>query len=180
MKILKNELKSELNIRTEKNFPKDGIEFIDIMPLIIQKETFNEIIEKFAQEIKDKQVDYIVGPEARGLIIGAAVANKLEIGFIPVRKAGKLPPTTVETKFEYEKEYGKDILELPKLINNESYKDKNFYIIDDIYATGNTARAIKEAVESLGGNIVGTGVVINIKELNDDNVFSIIDINEEQ
>ena len=110
MKILKNELKSELNIRTEKNFPKEGIEFIDIMPLIIQKETFNEIIEKFALEIQEKKVDYIVGPEARGLIIGAAVANKLEIGFIPVRKAGKLPPTTVETKFEYEKEYGKDIL----------------------------------------------------------------------
>ena len=62
-----------------------------------------------------------------------------------------MPPTTVEKSFEYEKEYGKDILELPKLINNESYKDKNFYIVDDIYATGNTARAIKETVENLGG-----------------------------
>ena len=74
MKILKNELKSELNIRTEKDFPKKGIEFIDIMPLIIQKETFSEIIEKFAQEIQNKKVDYIVGPEARGLIIGAAIS----------------------------------------------------------------------------------------------------------
>ena len=78
-----------------------------------------------------------------------------------------------------EKEYGKDILELPKLVNNESYKNKNFYIIDDIYATGNTARAIKEAVDKLGGNILGTGVVINIKELNNDKMFSLIDINEE-
>ena len=117
MKILKNELKSELNIRTEKDFPKKGIEFIDIMPLIIQKETFNEIIEKFAKEIKCKEVDYIVGPEARGLILGAAIANELKVGFIPVRKAGKLPPTTVEKQFEYEKEYGKDKLELPKLVN---------------------------------------------------------------
>lgn len=179
MKILKNELKSELNIRTEKNFPKEGIEFIDIMPLIIQKETFGEIIEKFAQEIQDKNVDYIVGPEARGLIIGAAVANKLGIGFIPVRKAGKLPPTTVETKFEYEKEYGKDELELPKLVNEE-YKGKNFYIVDDIYATGNTMKAIKQAIEKAGGIIKGEGVIMNIKELNNNSdIYSLLDINEE-
>ena len=90
-----------------------------------------------------------------------------------------MPPTTVEASFEYEKEYGKDMLELPKLIDNESYKNKNFYIIDDIYATGNTARAIKEEVKKIGGNVLGTGVVINIKELNNDDVFSLIDINEE-
>ena len=95
MKILRNELKNELNIRTEKNFPKESIEFIDIMPLIIQKDTFKEIINKFVEEISDKKIDYIVGPEARGLILGSAVANKLEVGFIPVRKAGKLPPSTV-------------------------------------------------------------------------------------
>lgn len=82
-------------------------------------------------------------------------------------------------KWKYEKEYGKDTLELPKLIKGESYKNKKFYIIDDIYATGNTARAIKETVECLGGKIIGTGVVINIKELNNDEVFSLIDINEE-
>ena len=179
MKILKNELKSELNIRTEKNFPKEGIEFIDIMPLIIQKETFNEIIEKFAQEIQCKNVDYIVGPEARGLIIGATVANKLGIGFIPVRKAGKLPPSTVEMKFEYEKEYGKDVLELPKLVNEE-YKGKSFYIVDDIYATGNTMKAIKQAIEDAGGIIKGEGVIMNIKELNNDlHIYSLLDINEE-
>ena len=149
------------------------------MPLIIQKETFSEIIEKFAQEIQLKNVDYIVSPEARGLIIGAAVANKLEIGFIPVRKAGKLPPTTVETKFEYEKEYGKDELELPKLVNEE-YRGKSFYIIDDIYATGNTMKAIKQAIENAGGIIKGEGVIMNIKELNKAlHIYSLLDINEE-
>ena len=179
MKILKNELKSELNIRTEKDFPKEGIEFIDIMPLIIQKETFSEIKEKFANEIQGKNVDYIVGPEARGLIIGAAVSNKLGLGFIPVRKAGKLPPTTVEMKFEYEKEYGKDILELPKLVNEE-YRGKSFYIVDDIYATGNTIKAIKQAIENAGGIIKGEGVIMNIKELNNDtDIYSLLDINEE-
>ena len=179
MKILKNILKSELNIRTEKNFPVEGIEFIDINPLIMQKETFDEITNLFIEKIRNKKVDYIISPEARGFLFGCPVANKLNVGFIPVRKKGKLAPTTVEAQLEYEKEYGKDILELPKLVNNQSYKNKNFYIIDDIYATGNTARAIKEAVENLGGNIVGTGVVINIKELNKDDVFSMIDINEE-
>ncbi len=179
MKILKNELKTELNIRTEKDFPQKGIEFIDIMPLIIQKETFNEIIEKFVTEIKEKKIDYIVGPEARGLILGAAIAKELNIGFIPIRKAGKLPPTTVEKQFEYEKEYGKDKLELPKLVNEE-YKGKRIYIVDDIYATGNTMKAIKQTIEEIEGIVAGEGVIINIVELNNDkNIFSLIDINEE-
>lgn len=179
MKILKNELRSKLNIRTEKNFPIEGIEFIDINPLLIDKEIYNEITERFVIEIQDKNVDYIISPEARGFLFGCPVASKLNVGFIPVRKKEKIPPTTVETSFEYEKEYGKDILELPKLINNESYKNKSFYIIDDIYATGNTAKGIKETVEGLGGNILGIGIVINIKELNNDDIFSLIDINEE-
>ena len=179
MKILKNNLGSKLNIRTELDFPIEGIEFIDINPMLIDKDVYNEVIEKFIEEVQDKNIDYIISPEARGFLFGCPVASKLNIGFIPVRKKGKLPPTTVEVGFEYEKEYGKDILEIPKLINNESYKDKNFYIIDDIYATGNTARAIKETVQELGGNVLGTAVVINIKELNNDKVFSIIDVNEE-
>lgn len=179
MKILRNELKNELNIRTENNFPKKGIEFIDIMPLIIQKETFKEIIDKFTEEIKSKNVDYIVGPEARGLIIGAAIADRLNLGFIPVRKDGKLPPSTVEKKFEYEKEYGKDMLVLPKLVDEE-YSNKNYYLVDDIYATGNTMTAIEEAIRQLGGNVVGKGVIMNIVELNNDkDVYSLIDVNEE-
>ena len=178
MKILRNELKNELHIRTQKNFPQEGVEFIDIMPLIIQKDTFKEIVDKFVKEIKDKKVEYIVGAEARGFIIGAAVASKLDIGFVPVRKAGKLPPTTVEKQFSYEKEYGKDEMELPKLVGEE-YTGKRTYIIDDIYATGNTMKAMKQAIEEVGGIVVGQGVIMNIKELNDANdVFTLIDINE--
>ena len=97
---------------------------------------------------------------------------------IPVRKKGKMPPTTVAKEFQYEKEYGKDSLELPKLIN-ENYQGKNFYILDDIYATGNTAQAIKGAIEEMNGNVLGIGTVLNIVELNKDNVFSLIDVNEE-
>ncbi len=179
MKILRNELKNELHIRTQKDFPQEGVEFIDIMPLIIQKETFKEIVDKFVEEIKDKKVEYIVGAEARGFMIGAAVASKLNIGFIPVRKAGKLPPTTVEKQFSYVKEYGKDKMELPKLVGEE-YTGKNIYIIDDIYATGNTMKAMKQAIEEVGGIVVGQGVIMNIKELNDaKDVYSLIDVNEE-
>ena len=179
MKVLKNNLKSELNIRTELNFPIEGIEFIDINPILIDKKVYNEVIEKFIKEIKDKNIDYIISPEARGFLFGCPVASKLNIGFIPVRKTGKMPPTTVVCSFEYEKEYGKDILELPKLVNDE-YKNKKFYIIDDIYATGNTNNSIKEAISKLGGNIIGEAVIMNIKELNDNKeVFSLIDINED-
>lgn len=179
MKIIKNDLKCNLNIRTEKNFPIDGIEFIDITPLIIQKETLEEIINKFEEKLKNKNIDYIVAPEARGFLFGVAVADRLKIGCIPVRKKGKLPPTTVECVFEYEKEYGKDELELPKLVNT-AYLNKNFYIIDDIYATGNTMNSISDAIKNLGGNVVGKGVVMNIIGLNNDNdVFSLLDVEEE-
>ena len=134
MKILKNDLNCNLNIRTEMNYPSKGVEFIDITPLIIQKNILKKITNAFQKELKDKEIDYILAPEARGFLFGACVANKLGIGLIPIRKKGKLPPTTVEKTFDYVKEYGKDTLELPKLVKEE-YKGKNFYIIDDIYAT---------------------------------------------
>ena len=177
MKVLRNVLKNKLKLRTEKDFPIKGIEFIDINPLMLDKDLFNEITNCFVKELKDKKIDYVLCPEARGFIFGTSVAHVIKAGIIPVRKKGKLPPSTVATTIEYEKEYGKDYLELPKLYEDD-YDGKNFYIIDDIYATGNTARAIKNSVESLGGNVVGIGAVINIKELNNDEVFSLIDINE--
>lgn len=178
MKVLNNKLKNELNIRTEKNYPIEGVEFIDIMPLIIDKNSLKEIIDLFTNEIKNKNVDYIIAPEARGFLLGVAIADRLNIGCIPVRKKGKLPPTTVETEIKYKKEYGEDILELPKLVNT-TYQNKNFYIVDDIYATGNTIEKIKEKIQALGGNVLGEGVILNIVELNNNkDIFSIIDVNE--
>ena len=179
MKILKNNLKSELNLRTEKDFPVKGVEFIDINPLILQKDVLKEITNLFVKELKGKKIDYIVAPEARGFLFGSIIANELNVGLIPVRKKGKLAPSTIECQFDYVKEYGKDTLELPKLVN-DNYNGKKFYLIDDIYATGNTMRVIKEAIEKLGGKVIGEGVVLNITELNDnDKLFSLIDINEE-
>ena len=178
MKILKNDLSEELNLRTEMDFPVKGIEFIDITPLIIQKNVFSEITDKFYEELKDKKIDYLVLPEARGFLFGTSVADRLNVGIIPVRKKGKLSPKYVETRFDYVKEYGVDSLELPTLVN-ENYEGKNFYIIDDIYATGNTINAIAEAIKKLGGNVVGAGCVINIPALNNDkDLFSLVDIEE--
>ena len=178
MKVLNSKLKNELNIRTEKNYPIEGVEFIDIMPLIIDKNSLKEIIDLFTNEIKNKNVDYIIAPEARGFLLGVAIADRLNIGCIPVRKKGKLPPSTVETEIRYKKEYGEDILELPKLVNT-TYQNKNFYIVDDIYATGNTIEKIKEKIQALGGKVLGEGVILNIVELNNNkDIFSIIDVNE--
>lgn len=178
MKVLNSKLKNELNIRTEKNYPIEGVEFIDIMPLIIDKNSLKEIIDLFTNEIKNKNVDYIIAPETRGFLLGVAIADRLNIGCIPVRKKGKLPPSTVETEIKYKKEYGEDILELPKLVNT-TYQNKNFYIVDDIYATGNTIEKIKEKIQALGGNVLGEGVILNIVELNNNkDIFSIIDVNE--
>ena len=179
MKILKNNLSNNLNIRTEKDFPKAGIEFIDINPLIMDNKLLNEITDKFYNELKDKNIDYIVAPESRGFLFAPSVCDRLKVGLIPVRKKGKLPPSTVESSFSYEKEYGKDILELPKLIDSK-YEGKNFYIIDDIFATGNTVNSIKEVILSLGGNVIGIGVILNIVKLNNEKeLFSLIDVEEE-
>lgn len=180
MKILNSKIKEELPIRTQKDYPIPGIEFIDIMPLMMQAEVYQKITDLFVEEVtKQRKVDYIVVPEARGFLFGCPVANELGLGCIPVRKKGKLPPDTIESEFEYEKEYGKDKLCLPKLVG-ESYQEKHFYIIDDIYATGNTMQAIKTEIERLGGIVVGTGVVMNIVELNHaTDVFSILEVNEE-
>ena len=167
-------------IVTIPDFPKKGIMFRDITTLLENGEAFaytTEEIAKFAQEIG---ATVIVGPEARGFLFGAPVAYKLGVGLVPVRKKGKLPPTVVDYSFEYEKEYGRDNLELPKLSKGDDYAGKRVYLIDDIYATGNTMSSIKLALTEAGAIVVGEGVVMNIKELNNnEKLFSLLDVNEE-
>ena len=110
-------------------------------------------------------IKYIMNPDKTGgLWVGS--------------NSGVTPDEIYDCMMNTKKEYGKDVLELPKLVNEE-YKEKRFYIIDDIYATGNTMKSIKHAIEDLGGIVVGQGVIMNIVELNDDNnIFSLLDINE--
>ena len=111
-------------------------------------------------------VDYIIAPESRGYIFGPTIANKLGKGFVPIRKHGKLPEDLVIC-VEYQKEYGPDILCLPK---NTNYTNKNFYFVDDIMATGGTLNASKKLIEKCGGNYVGGLVYINISFLNNEKI----------
>lgn len=147
------------------DFPVKGVKFIDISPKLADKEDFSDIINKMSVTVP-KNTDYIIAPESRGYIFGTAVADKLHIGFVPIRKPGKLPDDLV-LSVDYYKEYGKDSLCLPK---NDNYKNKNFYFIDDVLATGGTLQASKKLIEKCGGNFVGSGVYINIKALNKENV----------
>lgn len=155
-------------LRTIENFPKEGVTFIDISPKLADKDDYKEIIDKMCNFIPEG-TDYVVGPESRGYIFAAPVAIKLGIGFIPVRKKGKLPDDLVYSA-EYEKEYGVDVICLPK---NDNYEGKNFYVMDDVLATGGTLQACKDLIKQAGGNYVGAGFYINIKDLNNEKVDSV-------
>ena len=152
-------------LRIIENFPKEGVTFIDISPKLADKDNFGEIIDKMCSFIPEN-TDYIIGPESRGYIFAAPVAIKLKKGFIPVRKKGKLPEDLVYSA-SYEKEYGLDTICLP---TNENNKGKNFYIIDDVLATGGTLKACKDLIKQCGGNFVGAGFYINLVSLNNEKV----------
>lgn len=151
-------------LRFIEDFPVKGVRFIDISPKLADQKDFSNIINEMSSKVP-ANTDYIIAPESRGYIFGTAVANKLNIGFVPIRKPGKLPDDLV-LSVDYYKEYGKDSLCLPK---NSNYTGKNFYFIDDVLATGGTLEASKELINKCGGNFVGAGVYINIKALNNTN-----------
>lgn len=153
------------DLRTIKDFPKKGVTFVDISPKLADKNDFKEIIDKMC-EMVPVGTDYIIGPESRGYIFAAPVAFKLGIGFVPIRKKGKLPDSIV-FEAEYEKEYGTDIICIPK---NDEYAGKNFFVMDDVLATGGTFKACKELINKVNGNYVGAGFYINIKALNNEDV----------
>jgi adenine phosphoribosyltransferase len=153
------DLKSK--IRDIPDFPKRGIVFKDIMPLLADAEALHETVEKLAEFAEPRKPDLIVGAEARGFILGAALAYRLEAGFIAARKPGKLPWRTVSVK--YALEYGFDALEL----HADAIKAGTRVIVhDDLLATGGTARAKVDLVEQLGGEVVGLAFVIELEFLN--------------
>jgi len=148
-------------IRDIPDFPKRGIVFKDIMPLLADPEALHETVERLAEFAEPRTPDLILGAEARGFILGAALAYRLNCGFVAARKPGKLPWRTVSVK--YALEYGFDALEL----HADAIKPGTRVIVhDDLLATGGTARAKVDLVEQLGGEVVGLAFVIELEFLN--------------
>lgn len=147
-------------IREIPNFPKPDILFKDITPLIGNANAFHRVLDEFAFRYKSETIDVIAGTEARGFIFGTALAYRFGVGFVPIRKKGKLPYDTHEVT--YDLEYGTDTLE----IHQDAFpKHSRVLLCDDLLATGGTLAASADLIEKLGGQIVGIAVLIELLEL---------------
>src|SRR5215467_14650813 len=144
-------------IREIPDFPKKGILFYDITTLLKDKKGFAMLIDALAEHYIEKEVDLVLGMEARGFIFGPALAYRLNAGFVPVRKPGKLPAAT--TRVEYDLEYGSNVLEIHK---DAIQKGQRVIIVDDLLATGGTAEATAKLARGLGAEIAGLGFVVEL------------------
>lgn len=156
-----NHMKFEDYIKNVPNFPIEGIQFKDITPLIGDGEAFYQAIKELADFSKEQGATKVIGPDARGFITGAPVATMLQVGFVPVRKPGKLPREVLT--YDYSLEYGKNTLCMHK--DAVGPNDK-VVIMDDLLATGGTMEATIKLVEATGAKVVGLGFLIELKELN--------------
>ncbi|MDQ6879038.1 MAG: adenine phosphoribosyltransferase [Candidatus Dormibacteraeota bacterium] len=147
-------------VRDIPDYPQPGIIFRDITPLLVRKELFREVVEMMSKSWKDRQPDLVAAIEARGFIPGAAMAVKLNAGFIPIRKTGKLPWKTIGEA--YQLEYGTDQLQ----IHSDAVEPgQKVLIVDDVLATGGTAAAAVRLIRSLGGEVIGVQVLIELADL---------------
>ncbi len=147
-------------IRTVPNWPIEGVMFRDITSLLQEPDAFREACDLLFERYKDMKINKIVGIDARGFLFGAVLAYKLKIGFVPVRKKGKLPPETISQ--EYDLEYGKDVVEMR---DDAIKKGDKVLVVDDLIATGGTVSAAVRLVEKLGGEIVECAFVIELPDL---------------
>jgi adenine phosphoribosyltransferase len=148
------------HVRDIADYPRPGVTFRDITPLLGDAEAFRRAVDELAAPFRDQSIDRVVGVEARGFIPAAAIAYNLGAGFVPVRKAGKLPWAVARE--EYELEYGRDKLEIHR---DAIHPDERIVVIDDVLATGGTASATARLVTALGGVIVGLGFLIELADL---------------
>ena len=148
-------------IRSMKDYPKEGIIFRDITTLLKDGEAFRAAIDAMKDLVKDETIDKIVGIEARGFLLGAPMAYDMGVGFVPVRKPGKLPAATLSC--EYELEYGTDKVEMHA---DAIEQGERVLIVDDLLATGGTARAAAELCKEAGADVVGCVVLIELDGLN--------------
>ncbi|MDR6968625.1 adenine phosphoribosyltransferase [Flavobacterium arsenatis] len=154
-------------IRNIQDFPKPGINFKDITPLLNNPEARNECLQLLVNSLRDKKIDKVVGVESRGFFFGMLLAQELNVGFVPVRKPKKLPFSVISAS--YELEYGTDTLEIH---TDAIQKGEKILIHDDVLATGGTAKAVAELVEQLGGEIVQFNFLMELAFLNGRNKIS--------
>lgn len=148
-------------IASIENYPKEGVIFRDITPLMSDGEAFKYAVSKMTEYAKQLNVDVIVGPESRGFIFGCPVAIELGIGFVPVRKPDKLPRETIS--YAYDLEYGSNELHM----HADAIKPgQRVLVIDDLLATGGTIEATVKLVEKLGGEVAGCAFLIELEDLN--------------
>ena len=147
-------------IRDVPDFPKNGILFKDITTLLARPDIFKRVIDQIADHFQQKKIEKVMGIESRGFIFGAPIAYKLNAGIVPIRKKGKLPYKTVSAT--YALEYGTDTLEMHE---DAISKGTRVLIVDDLLATGGTAKATAELVEKCGGEIVGFAFLIELEFL---------------
>jgi adenine phosphoribosyltransferase len=158
-------------IREVPDFPKEGINFYDITTLLKDADGLRQTIDALADQYKDVQIDTVIGVESRGFIFAAPLAYHLGAGFVPVRKPRKLPAECVSVS--YDLEYGQDTLEMHKDAVGEGHR---VLIVDDLLATGGTAKATVDLVESLGGKIVGLLFLVELDFLNGRSKFNGYDV----
>ena len=147
-------------IRTIPHYPKHGIMFRDITTLLKDPKGLSMVVDGLAEHFSQQKIDKIAGIEARGFIIGAALAYKLGVGFVPIRKAGKLPAQTISQS--YQLEYGTDTMEVHA---DAITQGERVLLVDDLIATGGTAEAGVALIQKLGGVVVGSAFVIDLPEL---------------
>jgi adenine phosphoribosyltransferase len=147
-------------IREVPDFPKPGILFYDITTLLKEPEAFREVVDRMTDQVASEAIDIVVGMESRGFIFSAPLAYKLNAGFVPVRKLGKLPAETIEV--EYELEYGTATLEIHR---DAIQPGQRVLIVDDLLATGGTVLGTIELVRRLGGEIAGLSFVVELSSL---------------
>jgi len=152
------DLKSK--IRTVPHWPIEGVMFRDITTLLQDAEAFKHVCDELYNRYKDRKIDVVVGIESRGFIFGAVLAYKLGIGFVPIRKPGKLPYKTISAEFE--KEYGKDKVEIHE---DAIKKGDKVLVVDDLIATGGTCSAAVQLVEKLGGEVEECAFIIDLPDL---------------
>jgi adenine phosphoribosyltransferase len=148
-------------IRDVPDFPKPGIIFKDITPILSDAVLFNDVVDHLAGRLRDHRIDVVAGIESRGFIFGAPIANRLNAGFVPIRKPGKLPSERV--RVDYDLEYGTDALEAHA---DAIAAGQRVVIVDDVLATGGTACAASQLVSELRGEVVGFCIVIELGFLN--------------